>query len=402
MVNKRIFYAAQQVSISDTQGDVTMTAAEAVKGVQSVGIATNYNLEQVFELGKLSIYENIEEIPDVSITLSKVLDGNALIYHMATQEASLADAEPTLVGRSNTSCQVGLGIYPDTDTATSGESAVSAMVASGMFISDVSYSFPLDGNASEDVTLVGNNKAWRHQPNYGDALNSTFSGYQSNIDVLRGISESDSPADTDTAVSRRQDLLFGDGGTAHNKTLDTNGQIDDADLTVLPPEIFGITNSGTNEKDSDGNFGAHLSNITVSATLGREQINELGRKSPYHRFVSFPVEVTTEVEATSHSGDMVSAIEDGIFNTGTAACDGSDSNLKDRTIRIAVCEGTRIYCGLKNKLSAVNYGGGGTDGGNVTVTWTWTTFNDMTVIHPQDPHGSGAAWWNNRATYLEE
>ena len=34
-------------------------------GVQSVGITTTFNLEQVFEMGQLSIYQDVEEVPDV-------------------------------------------------------------------------------------------------------------------------------------------------------------------------------------------------------------------------------------------------------------------------------------------------------------------------------------------------
>jgi len=40
--------------------------------------------------------------------------------------------------------------------------------------------------------------------------------------------------------------------------------------------------------------------------------------------------------------------------------------------------------GTKNKLASVNYGGGDAGGGNVTVTYSYTTFNDFTVMHPHD------------------
>jgi hypothetical protein len=84
----------------------------------------------------------------------------------------------------------------------------------------------------------------------------------------------------------------------------------------------------------------------VSTDLNRETIDELGRKGPYHRTVGFPVEVTCEIEVTSSSGDLVSATEDGIYTTGTA-CGDDLGNLLDNTIRIATCEGTRIYLGQR-------------------------------------------------------
>ena len=70
-------------------------------------------------------------------------------------------------------------------------------------------------------------------------------------------------------------------------------------------------------------------------------------------------------------------------------------------IRIATCEGTRIFLGDKNKLASVNYGGGDAGGGNVTVTYSYTTFNDFTVLHPQDPNPSGSGWWTNRKDFLQ-
>ncbi|GAH00289.1 unnamed protein product, partial [marine sediment metagenome] len=60
--NKRIYYAVHQVGLKE---DADAGAFTEIHGVQSVGMTTNFNLDQVFELGQLAIYENIEEIPDV-------------------------------------------------------------------------------------------------------------------------------------------------------------------------------------------------------------------------------------------------------------------------------------------------------------------------------------------------
>ena len=38
----------------------------------------------------------------------------------------------------------------------------------------------------------------------------------------------------------------------------------------------------------------HIQNITVSKNFGREQLLELGRKAPYHRFVSFPLNLRSK------------------------------------------------------------------------------------------------------------
>ena len=79
MPNNRIYYAIQQVVMGKpTADDVT------VHGLQSVGITTNFNLEQVFEMGQLNIYQNVEGVPDIEVTLNKVLDGYPLLYTLAT------------------------------------------------------------------------------------------------------------------------------------------------------------------------------------------------------------------------------------------------------------------------------------------------------------------------------
>jgi hypothetical protein len=48
---------------------------------------------------------------------------------------------------------------------------------------------------------------------------------------------------------------------------------------------------------------------------------------------------------------------------------------------IVTCEGTSIDLGHKNKLQSVNYTGGDTGGGNVTITYSYSNFNDLVVVH---------------------
>ena len=76
--NNRIFYACQAVALKPMAG--LNAQYKVAHGVQSVGITTNFNLEQAFELGQIQIYENIEGTPDIEVTMEKVLDGYPLIY----------------------------------------------------------------------------------------------------------------------------------------------------------------------------------------------------------------------------------------------------------------------------------------------------------------------------------
>lgn len=335
--NKRIFYAVYQVGIADL-GTNTFTS---IHGLQSAGVDTKFNLEQVFEIGQISIYENIENIPDVSFTAEKVLDGYCPIYLLATHGAASA----TLSGRSNVKCTVGISYYSDSQDAASG-TPLSQCTLSGMFPSAIGYNVQVQGNATETVTLVGNNKVW----------NNVFTATAfTNLDEPLAI------AGSSGGVNRREDILFGE----------------QAGLScLLPQDIPGISSSGYNPFDTVNNtFGAHLQSIRTSTNLGRDQLFELGRRGVYHRFVTFPIEVKTDIEVTSKQGDNVSALEDTLVN------------LSNRTIKLYMREGLQIDLGTKNKLSGVTYGGAnaGTNGGNAIDTYSYSNFNDMSVKHPQDP-----------------
>lgn len=375
MANNRIFYAVQKVglkSIGDT-GDFVQ-----LHGVQSVGMTTNFNLEQVFELGQIQIYENIENIPDVEVTMTKVLDGYPPLFCSATRGygdsgSATRPSTPALNGRANMRSVFALAIYPDTNTEASG-TPKSQVECSGMYVSNVSYTFPVDGNFSEDLTLVGNDKVWAGDSNI--AAGSTV-----DLDFTGGLDGTDSPPGTG-GVNRRENIIFTNDPAAGT---DENGMSNDVHCTILPPTVYGVSSSGTVEEQTNDAFEVHVSTITCSVDLGREEINELGRRAPYYRFATYPVEVTSEIEVTSSSGDMVSATERGILSpVDIGDCEDS-GNLAHATIRVATCEGLRLYTGLRNKLASVNYTGGDSGGGNVSVTYTYTTFNDFTVMHYNDP-----------------
>lgn len=380
-MTERIYYANQQVMIRpDSEGDGSFGAGDEIHGIQSVGMTTTFNLVQFFELGQLALYENAENLPDVEVTLSKNLDGYPLIWDYATMDAT----SPTLVGRSNAKCFFGMSIFDDTNDAAEG-SPLSVVQCSGMYPSSLSYSFPLEDAFSEEITLVGNNKVWANAPTYGeDSLGPSVTDITVEGDGQFSSSSDDAPA-SDIGVGRRQHLQL----TA----------TEDYDRVQLPLEVIGVDTdtSGIILSDDDR---ARLSSITVSTDLGRDDLLELGRTAPYHRYVNFPVEVTCDIEVTSVSGDAVSATEGGIYTTNPGACSGL-GNLKDRIIRIATCEGSRLFLGNKNKLTSVTYGGGDAGGGNATVTYSYSNFNDLTVLHSSGVNPIGSTWWTNRADYLQ-
>ena len=383
MANNRVYYAIQAVAIGRTTGNYD----KAVHGLQSVGVTTNFNLEQVFELGQQAIYQNVEGVPDVEVTLNKVLDGQPLLYVLATEQGTniaasasgLTAEAPHLAGRSNARADLYLGVFKDSLTSAKSGYPEAVMVCSGMYVSSVSYTFPVDGNFTEDVTLVGNDKIWVSNPSSASftAVNDMFGVFSTNNDEPEAL----------TGVGRRQFLNIPN--------------------CRFPGQIPGISSSGTNERLPNGSgFSVHVQNATVSCDFGREPMFELGTMAAYHRYVTFPVEVTSEFEVMGGaSGDAISASESGyyvaasgIMNTSSTDQPGPSTefcspryNLRDNTIYLETCEGTKIWLGHKNKLTSVNYTGGDTGGGNVSITYSFSTFNDFTVSHS----GGRAGYYSN-------
>jgi len=337
MANNRIFYACQAVFIGKT-GHTPAAPASAgrfMQGVQSVGITSNFTLDQAFELGQIEIYENSEEVADIEVTLEKVLDGKPLLYGQACGNS----IKTNMVAAGKNRSDVYLGVYADTVSSTDGESVGAVVMCSGMYVSSVSYTYPTDGAATESITLVGNDKFW--SDNIAGVVPNPDSSYGAS--PATGLDGSDASTNNDgSGLVRRQ-------------------KVDIANSTI-PAEISAPM--GTTSTDKSKGF--HISSISISADFGRESILELGSFGPYHRYAGYPIEVTAEFEVTSVSGDLVSV-------SGTA------ENLSDRTIIIKDDGGHVIDLGTKNKLSSVSYSGGDTGGGNATCTYSYSTFNDLKV-----------------------
>ena len=337
MANNRIFYACQAVFIGKT-GHTPAAPASAgrfMQGVQSVGITSNFTLDQAFELGQIEIYENSEEVADIEVTIEKVLDGKPLLYGQACGNS----VKTNMVAAGKNRSDVYLGVYADTVSSTDSESVGAVVMCSGMYISSVSYTYPTDGAATESVTLVGNDKYWS--------------------DNIAGVVPN---PDTSYGASPATGLDGSDSSTTNNGSGLVRRQKVDIANSTIPAEISNPM--GTDSTDKSKGF--HISSISISADFGRESILELGSFGPYHRYAGYPIEVTAEFEVTAVSGDLVNV-------SGTA------ENLSDRTIVIKDDGGHIIDLGTKNKLSSVSYSGGDTGGGNATCTYSYSTFNDLKV-----------------------
>lgn len=354
MTQNRIFWAVQAVGFAPL-GATTYVAA---KGVQSVASTTTFNLTPVFQYGQSRTYQNLEDIPDVELSMEKVLDGYPLLYHLATKNAPSA----TLFGRANTQCTVALSVFDDTSDSASGRPLMTTTF-SGLYVSSVGYTFPADGRFSENVTLVGFNKV--------TSDSSIFSGGFLNTDTPLALQLGSG------GIQQRQHFLFDFAGIT---TVDSNGMVNSTPAlacTILPPDVAGISASGTNDiVAGTSNYKCSVQNISVSVNLNRESVPELGHRTPYCRYMNVPVDVTTQIDIISKSGDRLSATEAGIYAGG--------SNTRLSTIKLATREGTFIDLGTQNRLQSATESGGDTGGGNKTITYNFLTQNDFSVYHDFD------------------
>jgi hypothetical protein len=309
MANNRVFYACQSVNLANT----------LLKGVQSVGVNSTFNFEQVFQLGQVELYENIEGVPEVEFTIERALDGNSSMYTLLGGNAATPGASILAVGNADTLAI--LSIYPD--DKQSNDSVSQAVKATGLFVSNWSCNINLDGPSTESMSLVGNHQDWAVTDNAGDTTGS------------------------ETNVIKRQSLDSG---------------------STLP---YGV---------------ARLQSITASVDFGREDLQELGSKYPYFKAPTFPTEVTSEFTYLAKNDSIVIPSFDP---------EGSDA-LNDVTCKEEIiiklnqitpnCEGTAasslaytINLGTKNRLTGAQYGGGDAGGGNATVTYSFSTYNELKV-----------------------
>lgn len=298
---------------------VQLVGWEVPLGVQSVSIGTTFNTEDVFHLGQLDAYENVEGIPEIEVSVERVLDGTKPLWLMVTDSDYT-----TLKGRTaDYKADLAVSVYPDSQDNAFG-TPDSTVCVSGCYVSAWSASLPADGNFTESITLVGNDKTWGEEEGVPSGFFPTSDSYDAQV--------------VGSGVQRTEDY-------------------DDANST----------------KPSDISADDHIQSIEISVDVTREEIFQLGQKTPYYRAVSFPVTVTTTFEVITDRGDLVTALGNG------------RNNLSNESIIIKTKEGLTINLGTKNKLSSVSFEGFDAGGGNGTCTFEYTNSNSLTITHDKFP-----------------
>jgi hypothetical protein len=436
VTNNRVFWAIEQVAIKDNAAPPTGAVAprnsreyatgtlasgvdevgglwEVPRGLQSIGMSTTFNLETVFQLGQVEIYEYSERQPDIEVTLSKAIDGTKPLFFMVTDP----DQGNDIVARTvSYRVDIALQIYPDSQFRATGRPQ-SIVTASGMYVSNFSYTFPVDGFVSEDVTLVGNDKIWGsivavsgqtagnnggnggepvvlwpddqlgNNPAAPEGLPSGVFGHDGLTSPLEEGGAQELAGGTD-----RFGVLIVGSGIQRREEVDIRRSILPNDIPgIISPNISGIdaafvnggfgaegpgTAAGLDQLIADANtdyIAEHIQTITVSFSVARDDIFELGSKRPFVKVPAYPLEATASIEVITAQGDLVDA-------TSEIDC-GPDNTSESNTIIIRTCDGLQVDLGDSNRLTSVEMGGGEAGGDNMTVTYNYSSFNVFNVSH---------------------
>jgi hypothetical protein len=198
------------------------------------------------------------------------------------------------------------------DDSSTPYTASNFLQATGLYVSSYSVNFQIDGAMTESVTLVGNNLQW----NAGPGTPITIQGSSTGSAVVTNPT-------ADEAVIRRQDI------------------------TAASP--------GGKSK---------LQSASFSLDFSREDLFELGSKTPYHKAAGFPVEVTAEMEYLAT--DNV---------TGLNFVDTNQNDItSDATVSVTAA-GLTFSMGDSARLTSSNYSGGDAGGGNATITYSYVGYN---------------------------
>lgn len=338
-VNNRVFWPTQSVGIAPQSAPTTF---QTVRGLQSVGLSARVPITFIHEMGNGPAYDSYEEVPEVEISLEKVLDGYAPLHTLVTQGAASAD----LFGRAPQFCSVAISIHRDNRQRADGAQNAQCTVNKA-YESSVSYNYSNNGPFRETVSLVSDNATW---------LTSTFTytGHVSGNGVASLVPEAPE------GVNRRQHLVM--------------------DECLFPISIPGIIDTGleinTNPEitiDGCTQFRVSFESISVSANLGRTGQTELGRKGVYCRYVEFPVTVTTNFEFRSKMGAHVNL-------------DPEAENLTEEPILLILEEGLVLDLGTRNRLTSWSQTGADAGSqGDQMLSFSYENQSELTVQHPLDP-----------------
>ena len=330
MASNRVYYAVQRATLTrcDSAGATSITGADAETTaypamassmIQSVGISSSLDYEQIFELGRLQIFQNVEGIPSVEVTVERALAINDV---QAAIDATYPQGTMWHLAGNSTTAAAAQRFNLDMQTAAD-EGTLSAegfVRCTGLYMSNYTLNFNLEGASTESATFVGNDIKW-----------STGS-----ITPVASLSAS-------AAIQSYTAHPDANSGVLDRKTF-TGGDLDIS----------------------------KLQSATFSVSMDREDLLQLGSKTPYFRAASFPVETTLELEYLATKDANGYTINENALNSG---CD----------VGAGISSGDHIKAGNRTfKFGAMNwtgssYSGGDAGGGNATISFNYQGFNFLEI-----------------------
>lgn len=378
--NDRITYSNQIIGISEPNVSGTKVTSprgprlHVLHGVQSVDINTKFNTQKVMEFGQSDPYEIAEDIAEIELTVTKVLDGYPLIYTTAT--CSILDSgflslglpnsrtSDTLLSRLNNECGVHLGIFSEYDDTINEKNAITQSYMSGMKVSNIQYSLNTSEPATETITFLGLHKEWDsgNMPVLIDSGNTH--GFQNWKYYL-----TDEPGGSKLKT----------GGVTRRENFDMKESIIPASIIkTFNPKLNmlnTIPEKGNGQHSGINNI--HINSISINISPSYEDLLELGNRSPFAKKLITPVNISCEIEILANSGDFVNVLSRGSRELA-ASSRTSGNNTTYETINIALNNGYVFNLGNKNKLTSVNYTGS-VNGGNSTIIFAYENFNVFTI-----------------------
>ena len=335
MASNRVYYAVQRATltrcnaagvtaITGSDAETTAYPAMASSMIQSVGISSSLDYEQIFELGRLQIFQNVEGIPSVEITVERAL---AVNHRQASIDATYPEGTMWhLAGNSTTAAaaqRFNLNMQTAADEGTLTPEGF--VKCTGLYMSNYTLNFNLEGASTESATFVGNDIKW------STGSIAEVAGLASSAAIQSYIAH----PDTNSGVLDRKTFT---GGT------------------------IGI---------------GGLQSATFSVSMDREDLLELGSKTPYFRAASFPVETTLEIEYIAGKDANGTTIDESALNSG---CDvGAGISSGDH-----IKAGNRTFQFGSMNWTGSSYSGGDAGGGNATISFNYQGFNFLEINENTD------------------
>ena len=120
---------------------------------------------------------------------------------------------------------------------------------------------------------------------------------------------------------------------------------------------------------------ANVVSWSMSMDASTEKVSVLGQSLPFGKFATFPVETSMEVE---HHLSPASATGIGGFNSGTI----ESNSLKDECFNpIVSVTGPKSWALSGARKASISRSGGDVGGGNVSISESFTGFNDLTHVN---------------------